>query len=343
MTNYSEYNRLGLKRNVVLNGNFNVWRRGTGPFATGGWTADLVNWGESMSTGVAQVSAESTLKPNTNCNYTYKVEVTTAQTTLGASEYIHFFHVIEGYPTIYKLFRKPLQLSFWVYASVVGTYCVWLRNGNNDASVVQDFTINSANTWEYKTITLPYVDNGIGTWNYYNGRGLCIGFTPCCGTTYQTSTLGQWISGNYIASTNISNDIQKTVSNVFIVSQVQLETGGIVTEFDHMEIEKESMSCYRYYQTFFVDTTQGLSLNTGVGLYYAHVTINRMNVSPTISFTSPLMWSPGHGWKTPTSTASTYTNTGRVTLVFNDITNSGYVAGQVGLIRISALNASSAI
>jgi hypothetical protein len=320
-----------------------VWRLGFGPFTNPGRSADLVYWGETMATGNAQASRESTLKPNTNCNYTYKVEVTTAQASLAAGEYIHFFHIIEGYPTIYKLLRKPLQLSFWVYASVPGTYCCWLRNGGNDASVVQDFVINSADTWEYKTVSFPQIDNSIGTWQYYNGRGLCIGFTPCCGTTYQTSTLGQWISGNYIGSTNISNNIQKTVGNLFILSQVQLSEGEIVTDFDHMEIEKESLSCYRYYQTFYVDTVQALSLNSGTGSYYAHLTINRMNAAPSIGFTSPLMWSGPHGWKTPSTTSATYTNVGRITLVFTDTANSSYVAGDVGLIRVTTLTAASSI
>lgn len=343
MTKYSDYNRLSLKRNVVINGNYNVWRKGYGPFTSAGISVDTVYWGETMSTGQAQASRETTLLPNSYCTGSYKVEVTTAQSTLSASEYIHFFHAIEGYTAIYKLLRKPLKLSFWVYASVPGTYCCWLRNGGADASVVQDFTINSANTWEYKIVSFPEIDNSIGTWAYWTGRGLCIGFTPCCGTTYQTSTLGQWISGNYIASTNISNNIQKTANNVFILSQVQLEDGEITTEFDHMEIEKESMFAYRYYQVFEVNTVQALSLANGTGLYYAHITTYRMKAPPTASIVTPLMWSPGHGWKTPTSTASTYMGNGRVTLVFNDTANSGYVAGVVGLIRISELRLSSDI
>ena len=131
------------------------------------------------------------------------MQVTTAQSSLTSSEYIHMFHKIDGYTAIYKLLRKPLQLSFWIYASVAGTYCCWLRNGTATASVVQDFTINSANTWEYKVVRFPQIDNSIGTWNYGTGIGLTIGFTPACGSTFHTPTLGQWVSGNYICSTNV--------------------------------------------------------------------------------------------------------------------------------------------
>lgn len=341
MTLHSNYNRLGIKKNVILNGNYNVWRAGLGPFTGGGFSADMVQWGETMSTGQAQASAESTLKPNDNCNYTYKVEVTTAQQTLTANEYIHFFHSIEGYENNY-ITGRPGIISFWVYASATGTYCLWLRDANATASYVKDFTINSANTWEYKTIRVTF-DAVVGDWNTLNGRGLCIGFTPCCGTTYQTSSVGQWVSGNYIASTNISNNIQKTANNLFIVSQVQLESGELRTELSHMEIEKESLYCYRYYQIFYVDAVNAASLNTGTGVFYAHLTINMMRTAPTISFTTPLMWSPQYAWKVPTSTTASASQTGRVTLIFQDTANSGYVAGNSGLIRVTNVSLAARI
>ena len=93
----------------------------------------------------------------------FKVAVTTAESTLAARHQIYFqFNIkLEAQDVATwlelrtRLTQKKLQFLFGSKSSVTGTYtlfyicirCVWKR------TIVKNYTINSANTWEHKTIT----------------------------------------------------------------------------------------------------------------------------------------------------------------------------------------------
>jgi hypothetical protein len=54
--------------------------------------------------------------------------------------------------------QKVLTLSFWVKSNKTGTYS-WSANDNSDTKLISaSYTIDSANTWEKKTLTFAGTD-----------------------------------------------------------------------------------------------------------------------------------------------------------------------------------------
>ena len=65
-----------------------------------------------------------------------------------------------------------MALSFYVKSSVTGTYGVGLANNAETENFVAEYTINSANTWEKKTINIPVRTSG--TWLTDNSVGIGV-------------------------------------------------------------------------------------------------------------------------------------------------------------------------
>jgi hypothetical protein len=91
-----------------------------------------------------------------------------------------------------ELFPTSVTLSFWVKATKTGIYSVSAKPSSNNASCVLEYTINQADTWEFKTLIFPAPSASNGTWDYTNGWGIEFLWSLAQGSTYKTSTLGQW-------------------------------------------------------------------------------------------------------------------------------------------------------
>jgi hypothetical protein len=331
MTSYSDYLKQPKSRNIIHNGNFNIWQRGTAFPSAAGYTADRWQFGNNGSPGVFSVNISGST-PNSRTLYTYKITATTAQPSFTGSDYVHIYHKIEGYD-FQQIANKVVNFSFWVYSSVAGTYSCFFRSSNVDYSLIKEFPIYQPNTWEYKSVSF-YWDTSVGTYSYLNALGAYVGFAPACGSTYATSTIGEWIPGNYIASTNQTN-FAASVNNVFLVSQIQLELGSVPTDFDFMTIEDEIALCYRYYQVIGYSHVAALGISSGTGSLYCNVDHYPKRATPTSNtITGAQIWSPQNGWRSATSTASTSTGSYRILFIFLDTGASNYVHSQ-GLLLIA--------
>ena len=134
---------------------------------------------------------------------------------------------MEGYD-IYPAVGKSLTLSFWVKAKKTGVYCCGFVNSGVDRSMVKEYTINVADTWEKKTVTFVMNASG-GTWVYNFGLGLRVYFTLATGSTYQT-TKDAWQTGYYFGTSSQVNALDST-ANYINLAQVKLEIGATVTPF----------------------------------------------------------------------------------------------------------------
>lgn len=139
---------------------------------------------------------------------------------------------------------QTVTLSFWVRSSLTGTASVSLRNGALDRTYVATYTISSANTWEYKTITVP--GDTSGTWLTTNGRGLVPSFDIGCGSNYETASPNQWQSGAYLRTAGSIKTVG-TSGAIFQVTGVQIEPGSTATNFDLRSYGTEIGLCQRYY------------------------------------------------------------------------------------------------
>jgi hypothetical protein len=81
-----------------------------------------------------------------------------------------------------------------VRSSLTGAFGGSLRNGTADRSYPFSYTINAANTWEQKSVTIA--GDTSGTWSTDNGVGILVGFSLGTGSTFN-GTVNAWGAGNY--------------------------------------------------------------------------------------------------------------------------------------------------
>jgi hypothetical protein len=227
-----------------------ISQRGTTFVAANEYTLDRFLFGIGGG-GVATVT-QSTDAPNNTFQYSLKVDVTTADTSIAAGDFSHISHRIEGY-NVRDLIGQTFTLSFWVKSPKTGVHCVSFRNSIFDRTHVLEYTVSTANTWEYKSVTVTGGLITAGTWNWTNGMGVDVVFTLLTGTTFQTTT-GSWQTGNFIGTSNQVNVMDNTANNFFLTG-VQLEAGPVATPFERRPIGTELALCQRYFCKSFALTT----------------------------------------------------------------------------------------
>jgi hypothetical protein len=269
-------------RNRIINGGMDIAQRGTSfaAIAAGTYSMDRWIWGQDGAM-VCTVS-QSTDVPNNTFQSSYKVDVTTVDSSIAAGDFAVIQQYIEGY-NVRDLIGTTFTLSFWVKSPKTGVHCVGLRNVPPvDRSYVKEYTIISANSWEYKTLTVPSGLITAGTWNWTNGTGLLLDFVLAAGATFQT-TADAWQTGNFLATANQVNVMDNT-ANDFFITGVQLEPGAVATPFERRIFGQELALCQRYYttvNTFMAGYTAGVFSNS-----YTLQLATQMRTTPTITITS---------------------------------------------------------
>jgi hypothetical protein len=169
--------------------------------------------------------------------------------TVGASEAFRIAQYVEGFNFADMMWgtanAQPVTLSFWVRSSLTGTFGGVFTNATSTRSYPYSYTISSANTWEYKTITVA--GDTSGTWvGATNGRGVELGFSLGSGSSVST-TANAWAAGEYHAPTGATS-VVGTNGATFYITGVQLEKGSTATSFDYRPYGTELQLAQRYYQ-----------------------------------------------------------------------------------------------
>ena len=139
---------------------------------------------------------------------------------------------------------QTITISFWVQSSVTGTFGVVLGNAAFNRSYVASYAISSANTWEYKTITVA--GDTSGTWAKNNTSGVVVFWDLGTGPTYSGSATGAWQAAGYEGLTG-GTKLSATTGATFYITGVQLEKGATATSFDYRPYGTELALCQRYY------------------------------------------------------------------------------------------------
>ena len=138
---------------------------------------------------------------------------------------------------------KTVTLSFWVQSSLTGTFGGSFGNSASDYSYPFTYTISSANTWEYKTVTVAGPTSG--TWiGSTNGVGLNLQFSLGTGSTL-SGTAGSWSANGYYSATGATS-VVGTSGATFYITGVQLEVGSSATGFEYRQYQQELALCQRY-------------------------------------------------------------------------------------------------
>jgi hypothetical protein len=130
-----------------------------------------------------------------------------------------------------------------VRSSVTGTFGGSFSNDGVSRSYPFTYTINAANTFEQKTITVA--GDTSGTWLTTNGAGIRLYFSLGAGTTY-SGTANAWAAAQYVSATGATNLIG-TNGATFYITGVQLEKGSTATSFDYRPFGTELQLAQRYY------------------------------------------------------------------------------------------------
>jgi hypothetical protein len=147
---------------------------------------------------------------------------------------------------------KSVTLSFWVRSSLTGQFGGAIVNSSLNRSYAYSYTINAANTWEYKTVVIS--GDTTGTWLTTTGVGVQVRFSLGAGTNYQ-KTAGSWVASDGISSTGSTN-VVSTNGATWYVTGVQFEVGTVATSFDYRSYGTELALCQRYF--FRTETNQVL-------------------------------------------------------------------------------------
>ena len=240
-----------------------------------------------------------------------KITTNTPESAIAANEFVSVYQKMEG-----KDFQdleyntsgaKDITMSFWVKSSVTGTYSftIYRDEPGTDRIVNKTYTINSANTWEKKTITVAG-DTGRGIqdttgavwWNCWH---------LAAGSDYDSVTSSTW--ANY-STTNwaggqAQDGVITTNGATWYITGVQLETGSVATDFEHRPYGLELALCQRYFQH--------IAQNTDI--FYTIYTDGNFNNRLPYNF--PIMRAA------PTATKSQRVNTNG-TLSFSEMNTNGF-------------------
>jgi len=294
-------------KNVIINGDFNIWQRATSftSFADGAYCADRWTYYKS-GTMVHDVSRSTDVPSFAQAgrlfNYSLLIDCQTIDSSIGASDFCVIQQRVEGYNWL-PLAQKPVTLSFWVKATKNGKYCASLGNGSPfDKAIVKEFTINTSDTWEYKTITFP-ASPASGTWDFTNNIGIRMSICLAAGSSYQT-TPDVWQNANYFATSNQVNACD-SASNNFRLCGVQLEAGSVATPFEQRSYQHELMLCQRYYQFVYSGFSFISIIHASAGIVSVKANFRQqMRTSPTIGQTGIINAQNGTGFNVTQSSPS---------------------------------------
>ena len=240
---------ISAQRNLIINGDFDIWQRGTSFAAAANGTRIADRWRYLKSGAMVHTISRDTDVPTVAesghlSNYSLKVDCTTIDSSIASGDYSYIEQRVEGYNFKY-LAQKAMKLSFWHKHTKTGTYCVGYLNSAGDRSYVTEYTQSVTDTWEKAEMDITASPSG-GTWDYTNGIGLKVYFSIATGSSFH-GTADTWESAEDYGSSSQVNACDNAANN-FMLAQVQLEAGSVATDFEIRNHATELAMCQRYFE-----------------------------------------------------------------------------------------------
>jgi hypothetical protein len=300
----------GVNRNVIINGAMNVAQRGdvTGKTAASYGGPDRFAVGIT-SHGTYAVSQSSTVPSGKGFANSYKLDCTTADTSVGSNAEVTIQHRFEGQnlQTLRKgtSEAKPITATFYCRSNLTGTFTLEFFDNDNSRQCSKNFTISSADTWEFKSITFPA--DTTGTFGNDNLQSAVLVWWLAAGSdftsgTQNTSAFASNTSANRVSSSIVN--MSSSTDNEFLLTGVQLEVGQNPTEFEHEPFDVTLRKCYRYFQK------QSYISGTYVNVCYAYDT----GSSRAVQYYAPKLKNPTI---TTSGTLSVYHSAGDIDVPTN--------------------------
>lgn len=221
-------------RNKIINGNFDIWQRGTSQTSSGYGSADRwasFNIGTTKTASRQAFTLGQTEVPNNPIYYMRHVVTSVA----GASNVSNFTQRLES---VRSLAGQTVTLSFWARADSTKNIAVdfnqYFGTGGSPSALVaaigaQKISLSSSWNKYVITVSIPSIaGKTLGTDNN-DFLQLVFWFDAGSGFNSRTDSLGQQ-------------------SGTFDIAQVQLEQGSAATAFEHRPIGMELSLCQRYFE-----------------------------------------------------------------------------------------------
>ena len=327
------------RKNLIINGAMNVAQRGTTHTLTGNtsaygidrWRLTKINMGQ-LVLGHDQSSEVPT---GQGFEKSLLVNVDTAETALAANEYAYLRYAAEGQDLQQLAYgsssAKSLTLSFWVRSSVTGDYGILVYNSGSDRGYTPKYTVNAANTWEKKTITIS--GDTSGSFTHDNTMGLGFYFNLGSGSDFYgngTESWGAYDNGQLTVPTQVN--LHATQNNKFYLTGVQLEVGTVATEFEHRSFGEELALCQRYFQYYENPPLRGVVNSSTKANRCAVILPVTMRANPSLTLqqigsTSHFRVYDGSVTSTYSSLNASYLKTDKIEFDIN-VTGSSLTAGR---------------
>jgi len=271
-------------KNRIINGAMVIDQRNAGASVSATnaelYTVDRFKCLQGIATSKFTVQQSSTVPTG----FTKSVVITSSSAyTVLSSDYFLYRQTIEGFNVADLGWgtanAQTVTLSFWVRSSLTGTFGGALGNGASNRSYPFSYTINAADTFEYKTVTIA--GDTSGTWETTTNAGIVVGWSIGMGSTYE-GTANAWAGTFYGAPTG-SVDLVATNGATLYITGVQLEKGSQATAFDWRPYGTELDLCERYCRRQ-GDGLTGVCSGTGA-VYFVVSFLPPMRTTPTVTLT----------------------------------------------------------
>ena len=239
-------------KNIVINGAMNISQRSTsvtGNTAGGYLTCDRINFVQNMGTWTVIQSSDA--PSSEGFLNAYRIDCTTADTSVAATDYLAVQQKIEGQnlQTLRKgtSSAKSVTLSFFVKSNTTGNFVIELYDNDNARQISALYTISSANTWEKKTVT--FAGDTSGAFDDDNAESLQINWWLGAGSNYASGTLNtSWASATTANRAAGTQNLAASTDNDWAITGIQFEIGDVATAFEHEDFGTTLRKCKRYYE-----------------------------------------------------------------------------------------------
>ena len=291
-------------KNLIINGNMQIAQRGTS--ATGITSSNyytLDRWRTvNDTTGTWTQTQDTDVPTGQGFSNSLKMDCTVADASLSANDGLQIHTRLEG-QNLQHLKKgtsnaESITVSFWVKSNKTGTYIYELYDQDNARQVSKSYTIDTADTWEKKTITID--GDTTGAFDNDNANSLSSTFWLSAGSNKTSGTLNTSWAASVTANRVVGQvNLADSTANYINITGVQLEVGDTATDFENLQYGQQLALCQRYYEP----------------------TNGREALLARILQTNTRVRSQWH-WKTPKRTAPTlsidYVGAGLITCYYGD-------------------------
>ena len=275
--------------NLLINGSMQIAQRPalTGQSGTTGAYSGVDRWyNDIRGVGTYSVSQSTSVVPE-GFSHSLEVKCTTADASLDANSYGMVTTRFEGQNI--QDFKKgtssaiAFALSFWVRSSKTGTWAVRLRDNTNARYITKNYTISSADTWEYKTVIFPA--DTTGAFANSSASAMTLYFWYAAGTDYTSGAVGTaWGTGasNTLASGQVN--LSDSTNATFYLTGVKVEAAAACTAYEHPDYSTEFTKCARYFLALRGDEGQDYSNNYGLLFQWGSSRFSGWNPFWTVHF-----------------------------------------------------------